>query len=121
MSDERFPKRERLRKRHEFLNVEAKKVRRLVTDHLIILAAPNELHHVRVGFTVSKRVGTAVKRNRIKRLLREIYRRNKEIFPPGHDIVLIARKQDQDVCYGMLLKEVRGAMGSRAWERKCLS
>jgi len=115
MSDEKFPKQERLRKRSDFLRVEAKKVRRLVTGHVIILAAPNAMKCSRIGVTVSRRIGTAVKRNRIKRLLREIYRRHKEIFPPGYDIVLIARKQDQNTCYQTLYQEIRNALGSRAW------
>ena len=115
MSDERFPKRERLRKRRDFLRVEATKVRRIITEHIIILAAPGSSENARIGFTVSKRIGTAVKRNRIKRLLREIYRRNKGIFPPGYDIVLIARKQDQNTCYQELYQEIRNAMGSRTW------
>ncbi len=115
MSDESFPKRERLRKRREFLRVEATKVRRLVTEHIIILAAPNSMEHARIGITASKRIGSAVERNRIKRLLREIYRRHKEIFPPGYDIVLIARKRDQEACYQMLIQEIQTVMGSRTW------
>jgi len=115
MSDEKFPKQERLRKRSDFLRVEATKVRRFVTGHVIILAAPNSMQCSRIGVTVSKRIGTAVKRNRIKRLLREIYRRHKEIFPPGYDIVLIARKQDKNTCYETLFQEIKNAMGSRTW------
>jgi len=115
MSDERFPKQERLRKRRDYLTVEAEKTHKLITGHLIILAARNSKNHARIGITVSKRVGTAVKRNRMKRLLREIYRRNKEIFPPGYDFVLIARKQDQNTCYQTLFQEIMTAMGSRTW------
>ena len=46
----------------------------------------------RVGITVSKRVGSAVTRNRIKRLVREFVRHNKDWLPPGRDVVVIAKR-----------------------------
>ncbi len=60
----------------------------------ILCALPNNLPHNRYGFSVSKRLGGAVVRNRVKRLLREAVRTTpKEVGPvvPGYDIVLIAR------------------------------
>ena len=115
MSDERFPKCERLRKRKDFLRVDAKKATRILTEHIIILAAPNAERHARIGITVSKRIGSAVKRNRYKRLFREIYRRHKELFPSGYDFVLIARKPDNSVRHETLFQEISNALGSRAW------
>lgn len=56
---------------------------------LIIRALPNELEISRFGFVVSRRVGKAVVRNHIKRLLREIIRQMP--LKPGWDVVLIAR------------------------------
>ena len=48
---------------------------------------------VRVGFTVSKKVGNAVERNRVRRRLREILRRAPPVgMRPGHDYVLIGRR-----------------------------
>jgi ribonuclease P protein component len=48
---------------------------------------------VRVGFTVSRKVGTAVERNRVRRRLREIVRRKADVgMRPGHDYVLIGRR-----------------------------
>jgi len=115
MSGENFPKCERLRKRSDFIRVEAKKTSRIVTKHLVILVAANSKDHARIGITVSKRIGTAVKRNRYKRLLREIYRRHKEIFPSGYDFVLIARKQDSIAHHENLFDEIVHALGSRTW------
>lgn len=45
----------------------------------------------RLGLTVSRRVGGAVVRTRIKRRLREWFRRHRELIPPGKDLVIIAR------------------------------
>ena len=39
---------------------------------------------------MTKKVGTAVQRNRIKRVVREVFRRHRSMFPAGHDVVFIA-------------------------------
>lgn len=60
----------------------------------ILCALPNALPHNRYGFSVSKRLGGAVVRNRVKRLLREAVRTTpKEVGPlvSGFDVILIAR------------------------------
>jgi ribonuclease P protein component len=46
-----------------------------------------------VGIVVGKKIGTAVVRNRVKRLLREAARARVSCLPPGYDLVLIARQE----------------------------
>ena len=110
MSEERFPKEERLRNRRDYLRVERYKTARLVTYHLIILIAPNNLNHARIGITASKKTGNAVARNRLKRCLREIYRKNKPLFRPGSDYVLIVRARAAIPEQAVLLKELKEAL-----------
>jgi ribonuclease P protein component len=57
----------------------------------VLAAAPNEQGLSRFGYIVSGRLGTAVRRNRAKRLLREAVRRNLSCLAEGWDCVLIAR------------------------------
>ena len=59
--------------------------------YLVLYARKNRTSTNRVGITVSKKLGHAVVRNRVRRRLREIYRLNEEKFQPGWDIVIVAR------------------------------
>lgn len=61
---------------------------------LAVLARPNDLAHHRLGLTVSRRVGNAVKRHRIKRLLREAFRLNQSNWPGRYDLVVIVYPHD---------------------------
>lgn len=56
---------------------------------LAVLALPNVHEHHRLGMTVPRRVGNAVKRHRIKRLLREAFRLHQSSWPGRYDLVVI--------------------------------
>ena len=60
-------------------------------SYLVLYARKNRTAQNRVGFTVSKKLGHAVVRNRTRRRLREVYRLNEHRFAPGWDIVAVAR------------------------------
>ena len=60
---------------------------------LVLYARRNRTATNRVGVTVSKKLGCAVVRNRVRRRLREVYRLNEHRFMPGWDIVVVARSR----------------------------
>lgn len=65
----------------------------------MLCALPNDLPYSRFGFAVNSRIGNAVRRNRIKRRLREIMRLQQDEISPGWDIVLIARQPIRSADY----------------------
>jgi len=76
---------------------------------LVMKAMSNGLNSSRCGLSVTKKVGKAVQRNRVKRLLREIFRL--QSVKPGWDIVFIARRDAVNADYHQLEKAVTGLLG----------
>ena len=77
----------------------AAKASRLRNIEWLLGEIRNELDHSRFGFVVSKRLGKAVQRNKIKRRMREAARLRLLKIKPGFDLVFIARKPIAEVCY----------------------
>ena len=69
---------------------------------LVLYARKNRNGINRVGITVSKKLGKAVIRNRVRRRIREAYRLNEERFLPGWDIVIVARGKAIDADFSAL-------------------
>ena len=66
---------------------------------------------VRVGFTVSKKVGNAVERNRVRRRLREMVRLSAAgCLRPGHDYVLIGRRAALELPFDRMIEQFDGAL-----------
>ena len=89
-----------LKKNHIFRRLYSSKG--VANSYMVLYARPNRADMNRIGFTVSKKLGHAVVRNRTRRRLREIYRLNEALFTPGWDIVAVARTRAVDADFGKL-------------------
>lgn len=117
--NERFPRSERLLRRADFVRVQ-QQGRRVHTAHFVMLLLRSRMEGLRLGVTVGKRVGCAVQRNRVKRLVREVFRRNKLLFPRDCDVVLVARPGADALDYASVLGELVRAQAAIARVHKQL-
>ena len=91
ISGERFPKEERLVKTKDFTRV-YKGGSFLKKGGVTLYYLPNGLEKNRIGFSMrTKFIKLATRRNRIRRLLREVYRRTNKILKKGYDITLVVK------------------------------
>ena len=88
--DERFQKWVRLTKRSEFLRVQESGFK-VWSGLFVALALKNEIGVTRLGITVSTKVGNSVARSRLRRRLRELFRKRRADLPAGLDLVIVAR------------------------------
>jgi ribonuclease P protein component len=90
----RFRPHEHLRRTQDFQRVYDR--RRSVSDsHLIVYGRENGLPYLRLGLSVSRKVGQATQRNRLRRLYREAFRLTRHEMPVGMDLVLIPRRGEE--------------------------
>ena len=90
MSDQRLRPTERLHCPRAYQQVFAQG-EKLVGPLFVLYVLPTSASHSRLGLAVSKRLGNAVLRNRIKRYLRETFRRHKAVLVIPCDVVIVAR------------------------------
>lgn len=105
-TDQRFPKSRRLRNRSEFQKVYQQGVRAAGPLFSVFLLPKAEDAPGRVGLTVSRKVGKAAVRNRVKRWFREAIRRHWDWAPEGAWIVFHARNSVRDSSYQQVEAEL---------------
>jgi ribonuclease P protein component len=107
-----FPARLRLKQRREFLRVQ-RGGRKHHLRHFMVFATRREANPgaeveplpTRLGITVTRKIGNAVTRNRIKRLVREVFRQNRQRLPSGLDLVFVAKQQAGEADFAEVLAD----------------
>ena len=106
---ERFPKTARLRKRPQFLNL-SRTGSKFQSAHFVVISNSNDVDESRLGITVSGKVGNSVVRNRIKRQVREFFRRHRAELPQATDFLIIARSGAATLAGELIASELERAM-----------
>lgn len=98
-------KKYRLRRNIEFKNV-YNHGKNYWNRNLVLYIKKNGLEETRVGYTITKKIGNAVVRNKIRRRMQEIYRLNFSRVKDGYDLIFICKKNTVDLSY----KELENSM-----------
>jgi ribonuclease P protein component len=104
-----FPKRARLRKRPEFIHL-SRSGKKQHTANFLVITRETDRSEARLGITVSSKVGNAVVRNRVKRLLRECFRHWSHQIVPPQDILIIAKQGAARLSLLQVTSEIRDCL-----------
>ena len=77
------------------------------TEHFMLMLRKNNKDVKRLGLVVGRKVGGAVSRNRIKRLIREFFRLNKEKIPESSDLIVLAKENIEIKGYQEVFEELK--------------
>ncbi len=108
--------RERIKKKKDFL-VLYKKGCRYKSKYFSLIGLSNALTYSRVGVVASRKVGNAVARNRTKRLMRELFRRNKDLLVRPVDLLIVANAEMKGATWAELKESYIQGVG-RILEKK---
>jgi ribonuclease P protein component len=114
MSRQGLPRAERILRRPDFERVYESGVR-VHARFMTVFVAPNGRDRSRLGVAATRKLGSAVVRNRAKRLAREVFRRHK--VTNGLDIVIVPRRELLDAPFTSLEADYRDALGRRTTAR----
>ena len=110
----RFRPTEHIRRRAEFKKIYDRGAR-LHSRYTTVFILPNEHGIGRLGIAATKKLGGSVQRNRAKRLIREVFRRNK--IAPGFDLVVIPKRDLLDASLTVLEADYRALIERRIRQR----
>jgi len=116
-ASEQFPKTARLRKRPEFLKL-SRIGSKFQSANFVVISQANDGSDSRLGITVSGKVGNSVVRNRIKRQVREYFRRHRGAWPKPTDVLVIARNSAAALANARIVSEIDQALANRRVQRK---
>ena len=102
-----FTKKNKILKRREFLQLQRCGTK-IQDRNFIVIYSDGRSEKNRIGVTVSKKLGNAVKRNKIKRLIREHFRMNRDKIAEFMDINVIAKKKAGEISADMVFKSLDG-------------
>ena len=105
----------RLKRRVDFRRVQSTG-RKVHTTHFVfaVLPRPDGGTETRIGITVTRKIAHAVGRNRVKRVMREVFRRHRALFPNACDVVAIAKTDAQRLGFADVLLEITQAQRAMA-------
>jgi ribonuclease P protein component len=95
---QKFPKTDRILKRDVFRRV-YEEGRKIQARHFIAFVLRNSGGKPRIGITATRKMGNSVERNRARRLVREVFRKNKWLVPQGVDIVINVKRSLAEASY----------------------
>jgi ribonuclease P protein component len=95
----------RLKKSWEFKKV-YRSGRTVVSKNIVLYFCRNYLPYNRIGFSIRKKVGKSVVRNRIRRIYREAFLQMEDKLLTGYDFIVIARKPSVDISFHDACKEL---------------
>lgn len=91
----------RLRKRYQF-NYVYKSGEHFSSEHIVLYTATSKTKSIKVGLAVTKKVGHAVVRNKIRRRLREIIKKQLPIMKQNYNIIVVARENVTEASFDEL-------------------
>jgi ribonuclease P protein component len=106
---EGFPKEYRISRSSDYETIYSSG-RKMHSGSFVLFGLANDIEHHRLGVTVSRRIGNAVVRNRVKRRFREIFRRSCDNIPHHFDFVVNAKRHCATVSFRVLNEEFQTAM-----------
>jgi ribonuclease P protein component len=115
--NEAFYPRERIKKKRDFLFL-YKKGNRYKGKYFNLVYLSNDFCYSRMAVVVSSKIGNAVTRNRIKRWIRDLFRRNKELLKTSLDILFIIKKETAGVTWATLHESYIEAIASIYQEKQ---
>ena len=106
---------EKIRRKQDYFAI-YKQGTRSYSDNFTIILHRHSSGLSRIGITVSKKVGNAVRRNRIKRLIREFFRLNKLRLPESQDIVIVGKNGVSRLSYRDVCRELECLVNNKVNE-----